>query len=130
MQCLVQPQGDLGARLHTAFLLHGAHGPLLMIGTDCPALQAQQLREAARRLLDGRDAVFIPAEDGGYVLIGLRRPRPLLFADMPWSTDRVMALTRERAAAAGLDAFELPALWDVDRPEDLPRLHKLLEQGP
>ena len=122
VRCLAQPNGDLGARMHTAFRVHCAQGPLLTIGTDCPALQPRHLRAAAQQLLDGRDAVFIPAEDGGYVLIGLRRPQPALFADMPWSTEHVMPLSRQRAAEAGLDASELPALWDVDRPEDLPRL--------
>jgi uncharacterized protein len=127
VHCLAQPRGDLGARMHTAFRLHCPRGPLVMIGTDCPALQPAHLREAARVLLEGDDAVFIPAEDGGYVLIGLRRPQPALFAGMPWSTDQVMALTRARAAGAGLALRELPRLWDVDRPEDLPRLRKWLE---
>ncbi|MFZ4539667.1 TIGR04282 family arsenosugar biosynthesis glycosyltransferase, partial [Propionivibrio sp.] len=65
---------DLGARMAHAFAAHG--GPLLLIGTDCPALQTAHLAAAAKLLRDGHDAVFIPAEDGGYVLVGLRCPQP------------------------------------------------------
>ncbi len=120
--CLAQPQGDLGARMHAAFARHCAGGPTLLTGTDCPALSATHLRRAARALLDGADAVFHPAEDGGYVLVGLARPQAALFEDVDWSTDRVMAQTRQRAAALGLAVRELETLWDVDLPADLPRL--------
>lgn len=119
--CRVQPSGDLGDRMHTAFRLHCAHGPLLLIGTDCPVLQPLHLRQAALALIDGIDAVFQPAEDGGYVLVGLRQPQPALFHGMTWSTDQVMVHTRARARAAGLRVHELDTLWDVDLPEDLAR---------
>jgi glycosyltransferase A (GT-A) superfamily protein (DUF2064 family) len=66
--------------------------------------------------------VVIPAEDGGYVLIGSRRPQPGLFNGMTWGTDQVMAQTRQRLAQHGLTWRELPPQWDVDRPEDLARL--------
>ena len=66
--------------------------------------------------------MVIPAEDGGYVLIGMRRPQPSLFEAMPWSTGVVMAETRQRTAGAKLRCHELPTLWDIDRPEDLERL--------
>lgn len=120
--CLVQPGGDLGERMHTAFRLHCAAGPLLLVGTDCPPLTPRHLRDAARALAAGDDAVFVPAEDGGYVLVGLREPQPALFRDMAWSTASVMRDTRERAAAAGLKLCELQALWDLDLPADLDRL--------
>jgi len=123
LACRVQPDGDLGERMHSAFRHHCAQGPLLLIGTDCPVLQPAHLRQAALALLDGADAVFQPAEDGGYVLIGLRRPQPMLFHDMSWSTDQVMAHSRARACAAGLRVSELETLWDVDRPQDLARWH-------
>lgn len=125
VRCLVQPGGDLGQRMHAAFRLHCAEGPLLLIGTDCPALRPDHLREAACALIDGNDAVVCPAEDGGYVLVGLRRPQPALFDAMTWSTARVMADTRVRAQAAGLRLRELDTLWDVDLPRDLPRLRAL-----
>jgi rSAM/selenodomain-associated transferase 1 len=125
---------DLGARMAAAFAAHA--GPLLLIGTDCPALQAEHLAAAALALSGeedehgdrhdgGNDAVFIPAEDGGYVLVGLRRPQPGLFEGVDWGSDRVMAQTRQRLSALGLRWCELPALWDVDRPADLIRLATL-----
>ena len=65
--------------MHTAFRLHGASGPLLLIGTDCPVLRPSHLRKATRAFIDGDEAVFYPVVDGGYVLVGLRRPQPALF---------------------------------------------------
>jgi rSAM/selenodomain-associated transferase 1 len=119
--CLVQPQGDLGQRMHMAFRLHCVQGPLLLTGTDCPPLRPAHLRQAARALLDGDDAVFTPAQDGGYVLVGLRKPQPALFEGMVWSTPGVMAETRARARALGLRVREFETLWDVDTPSDLAR---------
>jgi uncharacterized protein len=116
-----QVEGDLGARMHAA-LQHTC--PALVIGTDCPALEPTYLRAAAGVLRDGADAVIIPAEDGGYVLIGLRRPQPRLFADMQWGMETVLAQTRQRAAALGLAVRELAPLWDVDVPDDLERLRQ------
>jgi uncharacterized protein len=116
-----QPGGDLGARMHAAL---DAACPAIVIGTDCPALEAKHLRGSADALREGADAVIIPAEDGGYVLIGLRQPRPDLFADMPWGTGTVMAETRRRAAELGLAVREHAPLWDVDVPDDLERLRE------
>jgi hypothetical protein len=69
--------------------------------------------------------VVLPAEDGGYVLIGTARPQPVLFAGVEWGTERVMAQTRECLRAAGLRWCEPATLWDVDRPADLARLAAL-----
>jgi len=115
---------DLGARMRHAFepAWRGA-ARLLVIGADCPALTAAHL-EAAARALREKDAVFVPAEDGGYVLVGLARPLPGVFDDIPWGTAAVMARTRERLRAAGASWTELPPLWDVDRPEDYARLQR------
>jgi rSAM/selenodomain-associated transferase 1 len=115
-----QPDGDLGARMLAA--CQAAAGPTIVIGSDCPALTPSHLHEAADVLRNGHDVVVIPAEDGGYVLIGSREPQPNLFTGMTWSTDQVMAQTRRRLAQGGLTWRELPPLWDVDRPEDLARL--------
>ena len=114
----VQPAGDLGVRMLAVFT---AAAPLLLMGTDAPALDAAMLRAAAAALQD-HDAVFVPALDGGYALIGLQRQQPLLFTDMPWSTPQVMALTRQRLAAAGLRHAELPPVPDIDEPADLVHL--------
>ena len=117
-----QGDGDLGARMARAFerRLVGGHGAL-MIGTDAPALDATVLRHAAEALSE-RDAVFVPALDGGFALIGLRRPVPSLFDAMTWSTSTVMARTRERLTVAGLRHLELPALADIDEAADLVHL--------
>ncbi len=124
LTCRDQPAGDLGQRMQAAFCATAPAGPLLLIGTDCPPLRPAHLRAAAAALLQGDDAVFIPAEDGGYVLVGLRQPQPALFEQMTWSTDQVMADTRRRARALGLRWRELPPLWDLDLPADLDRWHQ------
>jgi rSAM/selenodomain-associated transferase 1 len=116
-----QPDGDLGARMHAAFV--AADRPALVIGTDCPALTTAHLREAAEALR-GHDAVLVPAEDGGYVLIGLRRPCEALFSGMEWSVATVMDETRRRLRSLGLSWRELAPLWDVDTPEDVARLQR------
>ena len=117
-----QGEGDLGDRMARAFERWLANGRCaVMIGTDAPALDAAMLTRAAHALNDA-DAVFVPAFDGGYALIGLRRRAPSLFADMPWSTSGVMARTRQRLAAAGLTHIELPPVADIDEPADLVHL--------
>ena len=121
----VQPDGDLGERMLSAFRLHCAHGPVLLVGTDCPVLRPDHLHAAAQSLIDGSDAVFYPAEDGGYVLVGLRAPQPALFSNMAWSTNTVMSVTRVRAKSQGLHAREFETLWDVDKPDQLSRLDAL-----
>ena len=115
-----QVGADLGARMAYAFAIHD--GPLLLIGSDCPALQVEHLVAAAHALHDGNDAVFLPAEDGGYVLVGLRRPQPRIFQDIDWGSDRVMAQTRERLLETKLRWAEPYTLWDVDQAADLERL--------
>jgi glycosyltransferase A (GT-A) superfamily protein (DUF2064 family) len=70
--------------------------------------------------------VLGPAEDGGYVLLGLRRAAPELFAGMPWGSERVAGVTRERLVGLGWDWTELATLWDLDRPEDLARYRRLV----
>jgi rSAM/selenodomain-associated transferase 1 len=115
-----QPEGDLGARMAAA--VSAAQGPVLVMGTDCPALTPAHLRAAADTLGDGADVVTIPTADGGYALIGMNRLHPNLFSDMSWSVPTVMAETRRRLTALSLAWRELDTLWDVDTPEDLERL--------
>jgi uncharacterized protein len=115
-----QPDGDLGHRMLAAL----GKRPALVIGTDCPALRDDHLRQAAQDLCGNFDAVVIPAEDGGYVLIGTRRSCPALFTGMTWSTETVMAETRARLTRLGIGFCELPPLWDVDRPEDVERMRR------
>ncbi len=129
---LAQPQGDLQARMGAAFEHHFAQAttpvplPLLVVGTDCPALAPGHLHQAARSL-QTHDVVLIPAEDGGYVLIGMRRWVPQALQGIAWSTGQVMAQTRERLQACGATWQELAVLWDVDEPADWLRLQKTIE---
>lgn len=115
----LQGDGNLGQRMQRA-LARGLeeHRKAILIGTDAPGLGAQQLRDAAR-LLDARPVVFGPVIDGGYVLVGLSQPMPSLFEEMEWSTDQVMARTRERLRRSRQPHAELPVLADVDEPADL-----------
>lgn len=115
-----QPDGDLGLRMIAA--AKAAHGPAIVVGTDCPALTPEHFRATAQALLDGVDVVIIPVEDGGYGLIGMRRPQPALFEGMAWSTSSVMAETRRRLTRLDLSWREPAHLWDVDAPADLDRL--------
>jgi len=97
-----QPEGDLGARMLNAFeaaLTRSRHA--LLMGSDCPSLTTTDLREAAGALGDGHDAVFCPAEDGGYVLLGLSQAMPALFDAMSWGTATVMEETRQRLRNLG-----------------------------
>ena len=116
-----QPNGDLGARMLAAMAASG-HSTLV-IGSDCPVFTAENLRAAAHALRDA-DVVLIPAEDGGYVLIGARAAHPQLFSGIAWGTPKVLAETRARIAALGLTCRELPALWDLDTEADLARFER------
>lgn len=118
----VQGEGDLGARMLRALArAHKRGEAACLFGTDAPAIDAAMLRDAAARLAM-HDAVFVPAFDGGYALVGLRSAAPSLFADMAWSTPQVMALSRQRLGAAGLSWAELPPVHDIDVPDDLAHL--------
>lgn len=117
-----QGEGDLGARMAGAARRVLAAGDrVLLIGTDCPALDAGCLRAAAD-VLDAAEAVIVPSFDGGYVLLGLRRFDPTLFADIAWSTSSVAAMTLARLRALGWTHCVLPALHDIDVPDDLVHL--------
>ncbi|MDP3619458.1 MAG: TIGR04283 family arsenosugar biosynthesis glycosyltransferase [Ramlibacter sp.] len=134
---LKQADGDLGDRLRRAMEQHfepGTHGvqgapgaqtPLLIIGTDCPLMAPGHLQQAARAL-DQHDVVLIPAIDGGYVLIGMRRPIPQAFESIAWSTSQVLQQTRDRLRASDASWIELEPLWDVDDPADWQRYQQLM----
>jgi len=122
-----QQGGDLGERMQGAFESALARSRrAILVGSDVPALSPRYLRDADRALAEGEDAVVGPAEDGGYVLIGLSRADAELFRGIPWGGPEVLAETRRRVAALAWRLRELPALWDVDRPEDLARLPRAM----
>lgn len=115
-----QSEGDIGCRMGSAFQASFEAGMnrVVLIGTDCPDLNAQLLAQAFQSL-EQHDLVLGPAEDGGYYLIGLRRLIPELFIGISWSTAEVLQQTQSIARNLSLSVAYLPLLSDVDRPEDL-----------
>jgi uncharacterized protein len=115
----VQQGEDLGTRLaHAARSALNRAETVILIGTDCPELSPDYLGAAIARL-EHEDAVLGPALDGGYVLLGIRRMSSTIFEDMPWGSARVGELTGQRLDELGWRWSCLPALRDIDRPEDL-----------
>lgn len=114
---------DLGGRMQQAFETLFAQGyqRVFIVGTDIPSLPLDYYKQALT-LLDSHDLVLGPALDGGYYLIGLKQPRPELFSNIVWSTDRVLAATQEKAANLGLTTALLPPWRDVDTIDDLKAL--------
>ncbi|MFB3884095.1 MAG: TIGR04282 family arsenosugar biosynthesis glycosyltransferase [Thermodesulfobacteriota bacterium] len=120
-----QTDGDIGKRMAYAFDRALRKAPYaLLIGTDCPSLTPDDLKKAFEVLAQGMDAVIGPAEDGGYVLLGLRRSAPELFGGISWGSNSVLEVTRKRLRVLGWQWHELEKRWDVDRPGDLDRLRR------
>lgn len=117
---LDQEGDDLGARMRQSFDRVFARGyrQVCLVGTDVPSLPLTHYRDAFAALTR-QDLVLGPAEDGGYYLIGMTAPHPALFENIPWSTDQVLALTQQNAAAEGLKTALLPPWNDVDTLDDL-----------
>jgi rSAM/selenodomain-associated transferase 1 len=126
-----QGPGDLGERmwrLQARSLELGALA-VVFLGVDAPAMEPLALQQAMDEL-EQASVVLGPAEDGGYYLLGSIRPTPYLFHDLPWGTSQVLETTRRRLRGHEITWRELPASWDVDRPEDLVRLKQLLAAEP
>ncbi len=123
-----QPEGDLGHRLATAmdWAFDQGYGAVLVIGTDCPDLDAAILSQGLEVLAAGVDLVLGPAQDGGYYLLGLTAPQPTLFEGIAWSTSTVLAQTKAQAQRLHLASVDLPTLTDIDTPEDLAHLPPFL----
>jgi uncharacterized protein len=118
---LIEQGGDdLGARMSRTCdtLFARGYRRVMIVGTDVPSLPLDYYQRALD-LLDTHDLVLGPALDGGYYLIGMTRTMPDLFTGIPWSTDRVLALTREKAASLSAATALLPAWRDVDTIEDV-----------
>lgn len=112
-----QVSGDLSVRLGAA--IGSVGGPLLVVGMDTPQLTPDALREAARVLCSpGVDAVLGPAHDGGYWMIGLRRPEPGCVVGVPMSRPDTGALQLQRLVGMGMRVEQVAALRDVDTFED------------
>lgn len=120
-----QIEGDLGIRMAQALSeTLKISSRALLVGTDCPSLTVNDLRESADVLHHGTEAVIVPAEDGGYVLIGLRQFAPELFTRISWGTGSVLDQTRDRLRRLGWTWHELSKHWDVDRPQDVERMKR------
>jgi len=120
----VQQGVDLGERMHRA--LQTCPAGAVLVGSDCPFLEEQDLQMAAGILRDGDDAAIGPAEDGGYYLIGVRDSDMSVFSGIPWGTDGVLAATRQNFRDLGWRWREIATRRDVDRPEDLAAVGELL----
>lgn len=122
VRLLAQTGGDLGRRMHHAVteILHHRPGPLLVVGTDAPTLTPDLLDQARSALDRSADIVLGPALDGGYYLIGIIRPQPVLFGIDPalWGGDQVLAATLTAARREGLTVRLLPRLRDLDTLDD------------
>ena len=113
---------DLGERMDQSFReALTDHDRVLIIGSDCPGL-TKEILEEAYSALDERPYVLGPAEDGGYYLLGMRKPSSYLFENMAWSTESVLSETLERIKATGETYHLLESLSDVDYEADWERL--------
>ena len=123
-QLLPQRSGSLGNRLVGVFdhvFLAGYEG-VAVIGSDVPTLPSDFLRSALLTLATEQDPLVLgPAEDGGYYLVGLRKPHPELFEGIPWGGDRVLSSTVAAAESRKVRVTLLPTWYDVDGPGDLRR---------
>lgn len=125
-----QGQGDLGDRMarSLSFALQSGTERVVIIGTDCPGLDAQLMAQAFHQL-HCHDLVLGPAIDGGYYLLGLRYFIPELFSGINWGTAEVLQQTVDIAKKLDLSVAYLPQLADVDRPEDLPVWEQVHKSG-
>ncbi|HEV8539891.1 MAG TPA: TIGR04282 family arsenosugar biosynthesis glycosyltransferase [Nitrospiraceae bacterium] len=117
---LSQTGNDLGARMCDAFrsIFELGYQKAVLIGTDVPSLSSRLVAQGLSSLAT-HDVVLGPALDGGYYLIGLKHLEAGLFADLPWSSDRVCELTQEKARALQLSLELLPPQRDLDTVEDV-----------
>lgn len=118
-----QSGANLGARMDDALTKAlEEYKRAILIGTDCPVLTPDMLRAVDTTLEEGAEAAIVPAEDGGYVLVALKRPFPALFADIEWGTEQVLSATLRRIGSDGRPARIMEPIWDIDDPCDLERL--------
>ena len=116
----LQKGNNLGERMYRALRRHRR---AILIGSDCPALTARDLRRAARSLCAGYRVVLLPTQDGGYALIAAQHAPRAIFEGIAWGGPKVFEETERRLA--GVRWRRLRKLWDVDRPEDLDQIAPL-----
>lgn len=116
---------DLGERMLGAVKLSlEKYKYCILIGTDAPALDEVLIEKAIVTMHNTESVVFVPAEDGGYVLLGLQYAHEFLFNKIDWGSDKVMQQSRDKLVQYGISYCELPICWDVDRFEDYQRYIK------
>lgn len=117
-----QKDGTLGQRMHGALseLLFMGYCKASLIGSDSPDLPKEYI-ELGFSMLDEHDLVLGPALDGGYYLIGMRRPEQAIFDDMNWGGRDVLNETLERATEIGMRTYLLPSWYDIDSEAELGR---------
>lgn len=124
----IQAEGNLGDKMISA-ITQTLRWPdikaVVVLGSDCPAVTKDYLNRALSHLQSGSKLVLGPAEDGGYVLIGMSSSYSQLFEEIEWGSDQVFIQTVKKAESIGLEYVTLETLWDVDRPQDLVRLNEL-----
>jgi hypothetical protein len=123
-----QGAGDLGQRMER--VLRRAletHDAAIVVGTDCPLLPAAHF-DLARAALERHDCAIGPSEDGGFYLLGMRHCPEGLLDGVAWGTPSAREQTIERLRRAGLTVARLPEAFDVDRPEDLDRLRRSIDE--
>lgn len=120
---LAQYGDDLGVRMSNALqaLFAAGNAPVLLAGSDSPDLPVALVWQVLEQLRDA-DAALVPCRDGGYALVGMRRPTTALFEQIPWSTSGVLEATRQRSRALGLTCHETECWNDLDEFADLKRL--------
>ena len=105
----------------------------IVIGTDAPALDAAQITSAIETLHEDKDknsqVVFVPAEDGGYVLVGMNQAYGFLFNNICWGSDEVMQQSRETLQRNNVNFTELAECWDVDNIEGYQRHLALINKN-
>lgn len=100
----------------------------LLIGADIPCLSRKQIRIAFREL-DRHDVVWGPTSDGGYYLVGLKKPTPSIFDDsIKWGTKEVLAQSLAIAKEQKLSYRLLETLHDLDDARDLTRFADLMDR--
>lgn len=97
---------------------------VILVGTDCPFIDTHYLQAACAALFNN-DVVVGGADDGGYVLLGLKQPKPELFTGIDWGSERVYEQTLSAIAKENLSYSALPRLADIDRPSDIQRLKSM-----
>jgi rSAM/selenodomain-associated transferase 1 len=123
---LLPQRGDkFGERLYSAVedLFKCGFESVCLIDSDSPTVPAENLAEAVKLLSTTEDRVVLgPSDDGGYYLIGVRKPHRHLFEQIDWSTERVLNQTMRRATEIGIEVKLLPNGYDVDDDASLRRL--------